>query len=167
MLLGPQALDLSDNGNGKTAQIIAEPSSIFDSIDDFSEINQMYPLWNSPFCRPERSDPHPGWLHHGCHGRVLRTAHRRGEGSIPGPDEPERCGSALQRHHAGLQTDIPAGGLPRPLERFPPPFTTTHCSTADHQVQLHFILTRWTRSRPPLSPPLAQGRCPTSRETHW
>lgn len=79
----------------------------------------MHPLWNSSLCRPKRSDPHPGGLHHGCHGRVLRPAHRRGEGSIPGPDEPERRSSALQRHHAGLQTDIPAGGLPRPLERFP------------------------------------------------
>lgn len=78
----------------------------------------------TPICRPERPHPHPGWLHHGCHGRVLRAAHRRGEGSIPGPDEPERRGSALQRHHGGLQTDIPAGGLPRPLERFPPHYTS-------------------------------------------
>lgn len=82
-----------------------------------------------PICRPERSDPHPGRLHHGCHGRVLRAAHRRGEGSIPGPDEPERRGSALQRHHAGLQTDIPAGGLPRPLER---------CVTLYPMLSIHF-----------------------------
>lgn len=67
--------------------------------------------------RPQRPDTDPGWLHHGRHGGVLRAAHRRGQGSIPGADEPEQCGASLQRHHAGLQTHLQERGFPGTLER--------------------------------------------------
>lgn len=67
--------------------------------------------------RPQCAGTYPGRLHHRCHGGVLCTAHRRGQGSIPSPDEPGRCGPSLQRHHAGLQAHLPERGLSWTLER--------------------------------------------------
>lgn len=112
---------------------------------------RMSPLTSSSL-RPQRPDTDPGGLHHGRHGGVLRAAHRRGQGSIPGADEPEQRGAPLQRHHAGLQTHLPERGFPGTLER--------------------------CRSRAPLCPIangrrvtvvlwFLQARCPTSPGTHW
>ncbi|XP_061686141.1 mitochondrial brown fat uncoupling protein 1 isoform X1 [Syngnathoides biaculeatus] len=66
-------------------------------------------------CR--RGNANPGRLHDGRHGGVVRSAHRRGQGEVPGPDEPGRSGSALQRHHAGLQAHLPQRRTARTLER--------------------------------------------------
>lgn len=102
--------------------------------------------------RPQRPDTDPGWLHHGRHGGVLRAAHRRGEGSVPGADEPEQRGASLQRHNAGLQTHLPERGFPGTLERCRP---SPELRPLAHGRRVTLVL--W----------FLQARCPTSPGTHW
>lgn len=107
----------------------------------------------SSFLRSQRTVTHPGWLHHRCHGSVLRTAHRCGQGSVSGADEPEQCGAALQRHHAGLQTHLPQRGFSGTLERCRTRVSLTRALPNHKCVTMVF----W----------FLQARCPISPETPW
>lgn len=60
----------------------------------------------------------PGWLHHGCRGRGLRPAHRRGQGPVPGQQDPVGQRPALQQHRGCLPHHRQGGGRPRALERW-------------------------------------------------
>lgn len=69
--------------------------------------------------RCQHRDPAAGGLHHWSHGRDLCSAHRRGQGQVPGSDSSagQQLSKEVQQHAGGLQDHRQGRGGQRPVER--------------------------------------------------